>query len=74
VENHLTPGQLAAMALQASPRLLVNVHAYAPLDPEDVPQLLRVAGYTGNARAGADGMEIQVSPEGVEVKAPHFRG
>lgn len=74
VENHLTPGQLAALARQASPRLLVNVHAYAPLDPEDVPQLLRAAGYTGDARAGADGMEIQVSPEGVRVEAPDLRG
>ena len=50
------------------PELLVNVHAYPPLDPECVPDLLRRAGYIGGAEAGRDGMVFRVSLEGAQVE------
>ena len=70
MDNHLTPGRLAALARQASPKLLVNVHAYPPLDPGVVPDLLRKKGYTGGVRAGCDGLEIRILPSGVGVRSP----
>ena len=69
LENHLTPSGLAALASIALPELLVNVHAYPPLDPEEVPDLLRGVGYFGRAIAGRDGMVIRLSPGGPHVEA-----
>jgi ribonuclease BN (tRNA processing enzyme) len=68
VATHLTPSGLAELALQASPELLVNVHAYWPLDPEAVPGLLRKAGYGGKTIAGVDGMLIRTSKGEVRVE------
>lgn len=68
MDTHLTPSELAAVCSKAVPDLLVNVHAYPPLDPEGVPDLLRRAGYTGRAEAGRDGMVIRVSLGGAQVE------
>ena len=68
MDTHLTPSELAALGSRAGPELLVNVHAYPPLDPERVPDLLRRAGYTGGAEAGRDGMVIRVSVEETQVE------
>lgn len=70
MENHLTPGELAVLARGVRPELLLNVHSYPPLDPEEVPDLLRQAGYTGWAEAGRDGMEILISPRGIRLRPP----
>lgn len=69
LDTHLTPSGLAALASKALPDLLVNVHAYPPLDPEEVPELLRGMGYVGRAIAGRDGMVIRLSQGGVPVEA-----
>lgn len=66
--THLTPASLSEIAGAASPRLLVNVHAYPPLDPETVPDLLWGAGYGGRVAAGWDGMGIQVTGEGTLIE------
>jgi ribonuclease Z len=70
MDNHLTPGRLALLAGEAEPDLLLNVHAYPPLDPETVPDLLRKSGYTGRASAAEDGTEIRISREGVFLTVP----
>ena len=67
MDKHLTPSELAGLASTALPDLLVSVHAYPPLDPEEVPDLLRRAGYTGRAAAGRDGMLIRVSSGEAQV-------
>ncbi len=59
---HLSPASLAELAARARPNLLVTVHAYPPLDPDAVPHLLRSEGYSGEARAGSDGMTIELVP------------
>lgn len=68
VKNHLTPGTLAALAKEARPGLLLTVHAYPPLDPEDVPDLLAERGYTGRVRAGRDGLEIRIAAGAVRLR------
>jgi len=66
-ENHLTPRTLADLADEAGPELLLTVHAYPPLDPEAVPDLLGEVGYTGRVRAARDGMEIRVAAGAVHL-------
>lgn len=68
METHLTPGGLAALAQEAQPDLLLTVHAYPPLDPLAVPDLLARAGYTRPARAARDGMEVWVSGDVVQIQ------
>lgn len=72
MENHLTPRELAVLARDAAPKLLVNVHAYPPLDPEAVPDLLSERGYMGEVRPGRDGMRISIDPAGIQVESPGF--
>jgi len=69
-ENHLTPRTLAEMAGLSTPDLLVTVHVYPPLDPEDVPQLLNRAGYEGQVLAGWDGLCLEWMEEGVIARSP----
>jgi ribonuclease BN (tRNA processing enzyme) len=66
--THLTPSSLSEIAGAASPELLVNVHAYPPLDPETVPDLLRGVGYGGRVAAGWDGMGIRVTGGGTRIE------
>ncbi len=60
VEIHLTPTQVAELAAEARPGLLVLTHAYPPLDPDDTPHLVRAAGYDGAAVAGYDGARFEI--------------
>lgn len=71
--NHLTPGELAALAKETRPDLLIVVHVYPPLDPGAVPDLLRQEGYAGWVEAGRDGMEVRISPGGVHLRPPDDR-
>jgi ribonuclease BN (tRNA processing enzyme) len=65
-DTHLTPGTLAQLASMARPELLVTVHVYPPLLPEEVPDLLRRAGYDGRAVAGRDGLMVSLREGAVE--------
>jgi ribonuclease BN (tRNA processing enzyme) len=58
--NHLTPRSLADLAKSARPGLLVTVHVYPPLRPEEVPDLLRRSVYMGDVVAGSDGLVLAV--------------
>lgn len=66
--NHLTPATLRDLASRAEPELLVTVHAYPPLEAQDVPDLLRTSGYRGRVLAGEDGMAFSVVGGSVRVK------
>jgi ribonuclease BN (tRNA processing enzyme) len=67
METHLTPGDLAGMAREAAPDLLIPVHCYPPLEPADVPGLLEKAGYSGRVVPGSDGLGIVLEKGGAEV-------
>lgn len=69
-EGHLTPAAVASLAGQAHPRILITVHAYPPLDPEGIPDLIAQAGYGGRVRAGADGLWVELEGEKVIVRDP----
>lgn len=58
-DHHLTPVSLAEIASAADPELLLTVHAYPPLDPEEVPGVLAEHGYSGRAMAAVDGMLVE---------------
>jgi ribonuclease BN (tRNA processing enzyme) len=68
MNTHLTPTALGEMADGASAGLLVTVHAYPPLDPEEVPDLLKRSGYRGWVLAGEDGLAFTVSGSEVLVE------
>ena len=55
-ETHLTPSSLAGLASEAGEPLLVSLHTYPPLEPEEVPELVRLAGYGGRVLSGWDGL------------------
>ena len=65
---HLTPTSLGEIAAVANAGLLVTVHAYPPLDPGKVPDLLRRLGYRGRVLAGKDGLAFTVSSGEVVVE------
>lgn len=67
METHLTPRELAALAKEAAPGLLIPVHCYPSLDPERVPGLLEKAGYSGRVLSGRDGLGMDCDKSGVEV-------
>jgi ribonuclease BN (tRNA processing enzyme) len=60
VPIHLTPGQVAELALLARPDLLVLTHVYPPLVPAETPALVRAAGYHGRVVAARDGDRVRV--------------
>lgn len=60
MDTHLTPGTVADFAALARPGLLVLTHLYPPLDPSEVPDLVRRAGYGGDVVVGRDGTRVQV--------------
>lgn len=64
--NHLEPSTLSELASQATPELLVTVHAYPPLRPEEVPDLLRGWGYEGRVIAGWDGLAVKLRDGALE--------
>ena len=59
-ETHMTPSKIALLAGGISPELVVTTHVYPPLSPEDVPWLVRKAGYQGCVIAGKDGMRFSL--------------
>jgi ribonuclease BN (tRNA processing enzyme) len=65
---HLTPSSLGEIAGVAGAGLLVTVHAYPPLDPEKVPDLLRSSGYGGKVLTGKDGLSFTLSSGEVVVE------
>lgn len=67
VGSHLTPGGLVSLAEVASPKLLVTVHAYPALDPENVPGLLARGGYEGWVLPGRDGLAVDLVSGEVEL-------
>jgi ribonuclease BN (tRNA processing enzyme) len=58
---HLTPTSLGEIAGIAGAGLLVTVHAYPPLHPEEVPDLLERSGFRGRVLAGKDGLAFTLS-------------
>ena len=65
MENHLTPSELACVAKVAGPELLIPVHAYPSLDPDQVPALLVEKGYAGWVLPGRDGLSVDLQAENV---------
>jgi ribonuclease BN (tRNA processing enzyme) len=70
MDTHLTPADLANLAAGAKPEVLITTHAYPPLVPEEVPQLLAKAGYGGKVFAARDGMLVVLDGSGVVVEMP----
>jgi ribonuclease BN (tRNA processing enzyme) len=68
MDTHLSPSELARMAGDAAPHLLVTVHVYPPLDPDEVPGLLTLAGYSGRVLPGRDGLGVDLSAGVIEVR------
>ena len=66
--NHLSPKSLADLASRARPELLIPVHAYPPLRPENIPPLLRSRGYEGAVLVGRDGLVAILRRGSVEVE------
>ncbi|MBI4538948.1 MAG: ribonuclease Z [Gemmatimonadetes bacterium] len=60
MDTHMSPGAIARFAQIARPRLIAVTHVYPLLDPAEVPQLVRRAGYYGAVVAAVDGLTIQV--------------
>ena len=59
VDHHLTPSRLARLARRARPGRLAVTHLYPPLWGQDLPALLRAAGYDGSVVVAEDGMEFR---------------
>lgn len=60
MDAHLSPGTLAELAAEAGPDLLVATHLYPPLEPGEVADLIRDAGYAGDVVVGRDGDVVEV--------------
>lgn len=58
IDHHLTPSRLARLARRARPGRLAVTHVYPQLWGEDLPTLLRAAGYDGSVVVAEDGMEV----------------
>jgi ribonuclease BN (tRNA processing enzyme) len=61
-DTHLTPVGVAELGRVAAPECIVTTHAYPPLQPERVPQLVREAGWEGTVTAGFDGLQMDLVP------------
>jgi phosphoribosyl 1,2-cyclic phosphodiesterase len=61
MDTHLSPRTLGRMAIRAAPDLLLVTHLYPPLRAHRIPELLRSAGYPGEALVAQDGMAVEVS-------------
>lgn len=55
---HLSPSSVAELASAASPRELLLSHVYPQLEGEDLPALVRDAGWGGPVRVAHDGLRI----------------
>lgn len=61
-DTHLAPAGVAELGRVATPDRIVTTHTYPPLDPTDVPNLVREAGWNGSVTAGFDGLQLDVPP------------
>lgn len=69
---HLSPGSLAQMARAAAPEVLIPVHLYPEVHPDELPDLLQKAGYTGRVEMGRDGLALAVGSSDVRIlSSPH---
>ena len=71
-DTHLTPAGVAELGRVAAPERIVTTHAYPPLQPERVPDLVKEAGWDGTVMAGFDGLRVDMAPcheEGDETGA-----
>lgn len=59
IDHHLTPSRLARLARRARPGRLAVTHVYPQLWGQDLPALLRAAGYDGSVVVAEDGMEFR---------------
>jgi ribonuclease BN (tRNA processing enzyme) len=59
-DGHLTPGGVAAMARVARPGGLLLTHLYPGLDPESLPEKVRLAGWSGPVQVARDGMVCSI--------------
>ncbi len=54
--NHLSPSQVAELAMAAGPRHLVLTHMYPTVDADSAVDLIRAAGFGGVVDVGEDGL------------------
>jgi len=64
-ENHLSPGRLGRLAAAAEVGRLVVTHVYPQLRGQDIPELIRRAGYEGEILLASDGMELVIGEPNV---------
>lgn len=64
IETHLSPAGVARMATVARPGLVVLTHVYPPVEPDEVADLVRDAGWDGPARMAEDGATVVVGASG----------
>jgi ribonuclease BN (tRNA processing enzyme) len=60
LDLHLTPSSLARLASAAGAPRLVVTHMYPQLQIQDVPALIRAAGYAGELIIAEDGLVLEV--------------
>lgn len=60
--NHLSPSQVADLALAAGARRLVLTHMYPTVDPDEAVAVIRAAGFAGGVDVGTDGLVRQLTP------------
>lgn len=60
MDSHLTPSRVAALARIAQPQHLLLTHIFPPLEGEDLPRLVRQAGWTGPIEVAYDGLRLRV--------------
>ena len=60
--NHLSPSQVADLAVAAGVRRLVLTHMYPAVDPDEAVALIRAAGFNGAVDVGRDGLVRELAP------------
>ena len=60
--NHLSPSQVADLALAARARRLVLTLMYPPVDPDEAVAVIRAAGFAGGVDVGTDGLVRELTP------------
>lgn len=64
MDTHLSPRTVAELARIATPRLLLVTHVYPFLEPEEVPDLIRTAGWKGRVEMAWDGTRVDLPADG----------
>ena len=60
--NHLSPSQVADLALAAGVGRLVLTHMYPAVDPDEAVALIQAAGFAGGVDVGRDGLVRELAP------------